>query len=1580
MAQDLSVSIILEARNLASGAINQLRGEFEGLSGSADRAGSGLSSVAGMAAAGFGLAIGIEAVQALGSAFEGIITGATHFQTVMNQVQQNTGMTTAETTAMGDEVLALSDKFGVTTDKIAEGYAHVMNITHDAAAAQGIMNVSLESAVATGADAAQVANVLTNAMHEYGLDSSAAATEAQRLADINANAAHVMGIMHIAAQDANMTLTQFSDVSGRAIGMAAGMKIPMEDVATAIADLTKHGFDAAGAGVQVTDMLTHLIKPTAAATEEFKRLSQATGVDLVGDLKLLTSGGMGLAEFLDQLHLAYTKAGLSEAQFAEETFKLIAAQRGGLGMNALLTTGYEDFGKILGDVSDQTRVNTVTEQGWIDTQKTAGEQWNILTTSISNAGIVLGSQLLPALTPVIAAMAADLPDALSTAGDAFNTLGGIAGDIFGTLKSDAQDGLQFIADRLTEAGRDWAPWAAQAGSAGTLVDDSLTGVSEVVQGLQFLLQGNFKAAWQDAQAAMGEFAGGGTALKQVLDDNRNLIIGVGAAFASWAILGTIVPIVLGVVGAIADLAAGIAAWIAVMGPVEGILGVIVALLGGPLTIAVAAVALAVGALAVAWLNNWGDIQGKTETVVAAFSDSMAQFQADMKTTGTKAAGLRDDINAAFDPINANIDAASKRWGVTLNAGWDQDRTDASTRLGMFRDTINGSFDTTNQDFTNWVTSWTAILKSGWDQDVADATTNLGKLGSAIDDALQPITSKMEEWARNVRSTIGGAFSALGSAVSYPNPGGIPSPSDSTSDFSFGIQPFGGPLAEGGTGSGGSSGGAIVDIIREAAIRHGIDPDVALRVAMSEGGTSEGARPGDKGSSFGPFQLHYGGVATGGNAVSGLGDTFTAQTGLDARNPANVAAAVDFAMAQAAQSGWGGWHGAPLAGVTPWMGIGTGTGEAGTTAGSGVGLHDIVPAGQPAGTYQNAPGGANYTPIGGGTDPASVAADANTKAAAAFQKFLDTTNDQFVRLQQQTNDKLDSINATEQKSLDANVAKYAPGGTADQAAISSAATQVSGLEQNAAIQADTSARTNSLNAQIAAETAAHQQADQVAQTIFTRQQSAADLARSRTIEDANITANAQLAADATVHNRKLQDQQIVYDNGKRVAQEQQAFELAMADATTQAQKDALQKRHDAAVALEQQNEAQAAADLVRTRKLQDDAVAYAAGLAATALQKSRAQQDDNLKYTQASQDAASQHARAVQEADLAFTKAEQQKSADLANAIAAESLKRQVDAINKARDAKIAQDAADLITNKANIEQKAQDERDAAIKLFDENEQRMRDAAIEKATSMKATADQLNQVAAIFSAGIAAMDAHTTAVTSKTAQQVGIDFTQSAQDISKALGITDLDVEKYADKWQIDWDTARIKLNDETAAVLGLGTAVAGLTDKTITITTDYVSNSGTGGPIGQAAGNASYASSLAALASDTGSSSNNNPSGNASPFDPSTIGSSGPGGKYNDPSTGQPYTHAAGGVTTGPVHGVFGEAGPEAIIPLADYFVSHKSAGGAGGSGKLTREDARMIAEELAAVMKNVNLSVGVDTIHSALLQKARRGGTMGLA
>lgn len=111
---------------------------------------------------------------------------------------------------------------------------------------------------------------------------------------------------------------------------------------------------------------------------------------------------------------------------------------------------------------------------------------------------------------------------------------------------------------------------------------------------------------------------------------------------------------------------------------------------------------------------------------------------------------------------------------------------------------------------------------------------------------------------------------------------------------------------------------VADYIRTQAIAKGIDPNVALTVAAHEGGIRVGTA-GDGNSSFGPFQLHYAGINPN-MPHAGIGDDFTAATGLHASDPSTWKQQVDFALDTVKQRGWSPWMGAAAAGIHGFTGV------------------------------------------------------------------------------------------------------------------------------------------------------------------------------------------------------------------------------------------------------------------------------------------------------------------------------------------------------------------------------------------------------------------------------------------------------------------------------------------------------------------------------------------------------------------------------------------------------------------------------------------------------------------------------------
>ncbi|MGA2493340.1 MAG: hypothetical protein ABSF67_10360 [Roseiarcus sp.] len=174
------------------------------------------------------------------------------------------------------------------------------------------------------------------------------------------------------------------------------------------------------------------------------------------------------------------------------------------------------------------------------------------------------------------------------------------------------------------------------------------------------------------------------------------------------------------------------------------------------------------------------------------------------------------------------------------------------------------------------------------------------LGSAIDKAFggsgsAPPSAPSADapagngWWSSVGKTLSGVFGGPANAALPPGGGVVPTPGT----------PGYGP---------GSSSSEVRDYITAEAKKRGIDPTMPLRIAGGEGGFNPNwVGGGDDQSSFGPFQLHYGGISAR-YPHAGLGDEFTRETGLSAKTNATWRQQVQFALNWAVQHGWGDWSG------------------------------------------------------------------------------------------------------------------------------------------------------------------------------------------------------------------------------------------------------------------------------------------------------------------------------------------------------------------------------------------------------------------------------------------------------------------------------------------------------------------------------------------------------------------------------------------------------------------------------------------------------------------------------------------------
>ncbi len=359
---ELLVQIKGDAQS-AIDALNQTDASIQRTSSNSSSALKGLGLLAG--------ALGVAA----DAAMVGSVKSAASFEQMLGQIQHNTTMTTAQAQEMGQTIRLMAGESGASLSSLADGFMHITNLGFQGADAVNILRTAMESAVATGSDVGATANVLAQALHEFNLQGDQAGV--------------VMDRLHLAAAEGNQTLDQLVNTSGKAVSAAAALGVPMQDVLAAISALTREGRPAAQAATEVTAAIQHIVSPTQQAQAELARLSQVTGIDLVGDFSQAGIQAKGLSGVLQDV-------GAATQGNEAEVLKLIPALRGGLAAMVLSSTGAKDYTDILRDLNGVTAQSGIVHGQYQEQLHQAANQAGILGQQAKQLAIDTGQALLPA--------------------------------------------------------------------------------------------------------------------------------------------------------------------------------------------------------------------------------------------------------------------------------------------------------------------------------------------------------------------------------------------------------------------------------------------------------------------------------------------------------------------------------------------------------------------------------------------------------------------------------------------------------------------------------------------------------------------------------------------------------------------------------------------------------------------------------------------------------------------------------------------------------------------------------------------------------------------------------------------------------------------------------------------------------------------------------------------------------------------------------------------------------------------------------------------------------------------------------
>lgn len=269
--------------------------------------------------------------------------------------------------------------------------------------------------------------------------------------------------------------------------------------------------------------------------------------------------------------------------------------------------------------------------------------------------------------------------------------------------------------------------------------------------------GGFTQAQATVSPIITNLRTGFATLQQVLAPLVPIVAGIVAGFAAFGALAGIASIVGGI-------GAGFVAITANGTGLMTVLGTIVGLLGGPVTIAVVGAAAAIGLFAAAWAGNWGNIQGVMAPVVAAIQPVLANLQTQFSQLVTNLQPGFAQLTAAIQQMSPIFTAiAAVVGGVLLAAlaGLGGALPGIGQAFSGLMQVIAGVTNLISSQIMGMVSIVTSLLSGDW-QGAWNAAVTMVQSGA---DALGQIFGGLLGIATGfINSLIGGLTSQFGTLV------------------------------------------------------------------------------------------------------------------------------------------------------------------------------------------------------------------------------------------------------------------------------------------------------------------------------------------------------------------------------------------------------------------------------------------------------------------------------------------------------------------------------------------------------------------------------------------------------------------------------------------------------------------------------------------------------------------------------------------------------------------------------------------------------------------------------------------------
>ena len=356
------LSILVQAIGAAKTA-KDLKGVDRAISSIGARAGRGFRTAAdnlqrfGVVAAGVAAAGLVAAVKV-----------AADFESQLNTINTIARATPEGLKAIGDQIRSIARETGTPLEQLTQGYYDLLSAGIKAADAPKVLAEANKLAIGGLASAAETVDLLTTAINVYGGDASKAARFTDEFAK--------------AIERGKVTAAELAGSYAMVAPLAKSLGIENKELAAGYARLTAAGTPAAEAATQMASAMTALLKKTP----DLAKLERSTRKNYAA-----IAGAQGFNAALEQMQVDANKAGI-------DLVKLVGRKEALLYI--LQTTGpnlkaYNADLAAMGDAAG-TAAGQMAER-----QKGLNFQLSRLKALALDAGITVGSKLLPKLTPLV---------------------------------------------------------------------------------------------------------------------------------------------------------------------------------------------------------------------------------------------------------------------------------------------------------------------------------------------------------------------------------------------------------------------------------------------------------------------------------------------------------------------------------------------------------------------------------------------------------------------------------------------------------------------------------------------------------------------------------------------------------------------------------------------------------------------------------------------------------------------------------------------------------------------------------------------------------------------------------------------------------------------------------------------------------------------------------------------------------------------------------------------------------------------------------------------------------------------------